>query len=301
MDEDHALPRHLITAAGASTPLAGEQLYQQLYGKEIGMMRKMVGSSPDDDVKYGVPPGFQRPNGPGPSNGGNPTAAGMPHLPPNMMPEAIMYNKFQQQQQAASAGQPHASYFHNGDPSGATHLHKMEGLLKPCFEDHGQHHQQQQHPYGNYGANFHQQQHHHHQPQHFGPNTNIMESPFVNTFNGNQKVDPLHNPNNGGTGVQIKQETDTSFGGVANGGNNKSATNNNNDVLTLYGRGVGGVGSNSSSNPISGSNNSVSSKAEPNEFNLNYSNSTIKGENHTDDDSGIDKLTRLNHDNDTDQ
>lgn len=293
------MPRHLIAAAGNNTPTAGEQLYQQLYGKEIGMMRKMAGV--DDDVKYGIPPGFQRPGtGPGPGPSTVPNGGVMPqhhpNLPPNMMPDAIMYNKFQQQQQQTAATQPHPPYFHNGEPSpsSSTHLHKMEGLLKPCFDDHNQHphhpHQlQQQHQYSNsYGS----YQSHHHHP--FGPNSNMMESPFVNNFNGNNNnksnavgnggggsnggTDLLNSPGPGTGQIQIKQENDT----------------------ILYGR-----GSNNSSNPINGNsnnnnNNNVSSKAEPNEFNLNYSNSTIKGENHTDDDSGIDKLTRLN-DNDTDQ
>lgn len=250
------------------------------------MMRKMVGA--DDEVKYAVPPGFPRPGGVGGVGGGvggGGALAHHPNLPPNMIPDAIMYNKFQQQQQQ-SQQQQHPSYFHNGEPS-SSHLHKMEGLLKPCFDDPSHHHphphhhpQHQQPPYGNYAGNF---NNHSHAPpsHHFAANTNLMESPFVNSFNGGggSKGGELLN----GPGVQIKQENDTF------GANGKS----NNEVL-MYGR-----GSNSSSNPISGSSN-VSSKAEPNEFNLNYSNSAGKGDGHGDEDSGIDKLTRLNE-NDSNQ
>lgn len=190
LEEDRQLPlppRHML---GPGTP--GEQLYSSLYSKEIGMMRKMAGAGgPEEELKFAAA-GFPRPGG---------------HIPPNMIPENMIYNpKFGQ----PSGGGGGAQSFNfqqpalpNGEPSNS-HLHKMEGLLKPCYDDGG--------------YNFHHTGHHY--PGH------LMDPNFVNNF----KPD----------GVMIKQEagepSGASFGGV------KQQTN---DVL-LYGRSSNGNNPNSS-------------------------------------------------------
>lgn len=233
------------------------------------MMRKIAGtgSTAEDEMKYAAAAaaGFQR------GLGGHPHGT-PPNIPPNMIPENMIYNpKFvaaamgsQQQQAGFNFSAPNVP--NGGDTS---HLHKMEGLLKPCFDDY-----HAGSAYGNFNP------HHHHQY----PGTQHMlehAGSFVNNFKSD---------NNGGN-ILIKQESNAgdnnNYGG---GGNNKT-----NDVL-MYGRSSNGNNPNSSSSS-SGSN--LSSK-EPNEFNLNYSGSAkvdAAPNDHGADDS-IDKLSGLN-DNDS--
>lgn len=264
-------PRHLLTGA------PGEQLYSSLYGKEIGMMRKMVGPTGEDELKYAAAAaaGFQRGLG----------SAGHNNIPPtNMIPENMIYNpKFTgaaaASQHSSVGGPPNAQGFSFSAPAlpngggesstAASHLHKMESLLKPCYDD----------QYGGSGyANFHAAAaaaaaaaHHQHSHHHFSGQ--MMDSSFVNNFK------------NSPDGVHIKQENEHNF-------NNNNKTN---DVL-MFGRSSNGNNPSSSSS----ANNLSSKEPNPNEFNLNYSGSNNNGKAATPGmdselgaDDSIDKLSGL--------
>ncbi|XP_063702926.1 GATA zinc finger domain-containing protein 16-like [Culicoides brevitarsis] len=291
------------SAAGTSMPgsniTGAEQLYSNLYGKEIGMMRKMVnaGGSMDDTASS-----FARTAGP--QNTTMISHPQTPHnhhahnnLPPNMIPENMIYNpKFaQQQQQQPQHGHPsHPQGGFNFHPPGMSdsHLHKMEGLLKPCYDTGNNGHFAGFNNSSNNSNNNHfppsSNHHHHHlasQQQHY-PNSNnngnssnnLVESPhFVNnnfssnTSNNNNNNNSSINKNNlNANGLPenalIKQENHDDFHNFTK----QNVKNEPNDFNSLgYASGI--------------NNNGNKTKEELNDL-------------HNDD--SIDKLSALNNDND---
>lgn len=314
--------RHLAAAVAANaanpvpgTNVAGEQLYSNLYGKEIGMMRKMVSGGSLDDA---VPPPFTRTSLPQPGQSminhqqqhAHNSLQQHNNLPPNMIPENMIYNpKFAQQHHhghsPASSGS--GFNFHASGSSGLSdngHLHKMEGLLKPCYDTGNNGHFTGFNSSSSSSSNTnnnhfpptsnHQQHHHHHlaQQQHYpnsnnngnsSNNTNLVESPhFVNTFSSNNN----NNNNN------------------KNNLNNNNSTNSNNNGLPDVNNVL--VKQESSDDFHSFSNTATSLKNvknEPSDFNLGYGGVNVPNgktkEELTDlhNDDSIDKLSSLN-DND---
>lgn len=277
------------------------------------MMRKMVtgGGSIDDTV----PPTFARTSlPPGPGTLINHPQHNHQHahnslqqhnnLPPNMIPENMIYNpKFAHHGHSPAPG---GFNFQSGSSmTDTSHLHKMEGLLKPCY-DTGNNQQMSNNGHftgfnnsNNNNNNNHfpptsNHHHHHHlaQQQHYpnsnnnnnsSNNTNLVESPhFVNNFSSNN-----HNNNNKNI---LNNNNPTS-----NNGNNGLPDVNN--VLVKQESGNNG----DDFHTFSTSTGLKNVKNEPNDFNnLGYTvqNGKTKEElNDLHNDDSVDKLSSLN-DND---
>lgn len=298
----HLAAAAVAAAAGNSTNVTGEQLYSNLYSKELGMMRKMVGV--DEEKQYpAIPPGFQRQIMP---NHHSHLPQQHTNIPPNMIQENMIYNpKFH-----SLTGHPtHNFGFPPINSNDSSHLHKMEGLLKPCYDptettthfpNYNNHFPSMTNNNNNTGNNPHVP--HQAQQQHYpnsNNNTSLVESPhFVNNnFPSNGNNNPKNNVNNSNNNQQQQQEI---------------MHNNNNGGILVKQENIGinhdDFNNGPSSDNLFLNGNKKCIKNEPNDYNnLNFNSSGPKtklnnNENITDlhTDDSIDKLSGL-HDNDSNQ